>query len=173
MWKPSLLLSTVLISAIATAAEPRTEHTWQLSAGESRPVATIEDAAMLVGSWTGTAFGQRFEETWNPPSAGTMVGMFKLLGDDGVSFYELMLLAEEEGTLFLKVRHFNADFTAWEEKADYVTFKLVKMSPGELHFGGLSFYRRSDDRIDGYIVMRSGDQVSEQALIFERTRDAE
>ena len=153
MWKPSLLLSTVLISAIATAAEPRTEHTWQLSAGESRPAATIEDAAMLVGSWTGTAFGQRFE--------------------DGVSFYELMLLAEEEGTLFLKVRHFNADFTAWEEKADYVTFKLVKMSPGELHFGGLSFYRRSDDRIDGYIVMRSGDQVSEQALIFERTRDAE
>ncbi len=173
MWKLVLLLSAALFSGIASAAEPRTEHTWQLSDGEARPAASIEDAAMLVGSWTGTAFGQRFEETWNPPSAGTMVGMFKLIGDDGVSFYELMLLTEEEGTLFLKVKHFNPDFTAWEDKADYVTFKLVKKSPNELHFGGLSFYRRSDDRIDGYIVMRSGDQVSEQPLVFERARDAE
>ena len=167
-----LLLLATLCGPVAIAAEPRTEHTWQLSDGEARPAATIGDAAMLVGSWTGTAFGQRFEETWNPPSAGTMVGMFKLIGDDGVSFYELMLLTEEEGTLFLKVKHFNADFTAWEDKADYVTFKLVKKSPDELHFGGLSFYRRGDDRIDGYIVMRSGDQVTEQPLLFERARDA-
>lgn len=170
MWKFSWLLFAALFSVSASAAELRTEHTWQLSEGEPRPAATIDDAAMLIGSWTGTAFGQRFEETWNPPSAGTMVGMFKLVGDEGVSFYELMLLTEEEGTLFLKVKHFNADFTAWEDKADYVTFKLVKKSPGELHFGGLSFYRRGEDRIDGYIVMRSGDQVSEQPLIFERAR---
>lgn len=167
----SLVLSATLVAGLAGAAEPRTEHTWQLSEGEARPAANIEDAAMLVGSWTGTAFGQRFEETWNPPSAGTMVGMFKLIGDDGVSFYELMLLAEEEGTLFLKVKHFNADFTAWEDKADYVTFKLVKKSPDELHFGGLSFYRRSDTRIDAYIVLRSGDEISEQPLLFERASD--
>ena len=173
MWKLCLLLPAALVIHVAFAAEPRTDHTWQLSEGEARPAATIEDAAMLVGSWTGTAFGQRFEETWNPPSAGTMVGMFKLIGDEGVSFYELMLLTEEEGTLFLKVKHFNADFTAWEDKADYVTFKLVRKTPDELHFGGLSFYRRGEDRIDGYIVMRSGDQVSEQPLVFERVRDAE
>lgn len=173
MWKVAFILSAALAAGTAVAAEPRTENTWKLSDGESRPAATIEDAAMLIGSWTGTAFGQRFEETWNPPSVGTMVGMFKLIGDDGVSFYELMLLTEEEGTLFLKVKHFNADFTAWEDKADHVTFKLVKKSPDELHFGGLSFYRRGDDRIDGYIVMRSGDQVSEQPLDFERALDAE
>lgn len=173
MWKATVFLLIALAAGTAYAAEPRTEHTWQLTDGESRPAATIEDAAMLVGSWTGTAFGQRFEETWNPPSAGTMVGMFKLIGDEGVSFYELMLLTEEEDTLFLKVKHFNPDFIAWEEKADYVTFKLVKKSPDELHFGGLSFYRRGDDRMDGYIVMRSGDQVSEQPLVFERVNDAE
>ena len=173
MWKPAFLLSLALAAGNSYAAEPRTQHTWQLGDGESRPAATIEDAAMLVGSWSGTAFGQRFEETWNPPSVGTMVGMFKLIGDDGVSFYELMLLTEEEGTLFFKVKHFNADFTAWEDKADYVTFKLVKKSADELHFGGLSFYRRDDERMDGYIVMRDGDKVSEQALVFERVRDAE
>ena len=116
------VLAVILLAACATtgsAAEPRTEHTFQLIKGEERPAATIEDAAWLVGSWTGTAFGQRFEEVWNPASAGTMVGFFKLIGDDGVAFYELLLLSVEEGSLSLKVKHFNADFTAWEEKADF------------------------------------------------------
>ncbi len=161
-----IFLATVAISG--TAAEPKTEHTYQLAKGEQRPTATIEDAGWLVGSWTGTAFGQSFEEVWNPPSAGTMVGFFKLYGDDGVAFYELLLLSAEEGSLSLKVKHFNADFTAWEAKADYVDFRLVKKEDGALHFGGISFYRRGDDSIDGYIVMKNGDEVREHHLRYER-----
>ena len=165
------ILATVLIAAIpvaALSAEPRTEHTFQLSDGEQRPAATIEDAGWLVGSWTGTAFGGRFEEVWNPPSAGTMIGFFKLFGDEGVAFYELLLLSVEDGTLSLKVKHFNPDFTAWEEKADYINFRLVKKEEDALHFGGISFYRRDADNIDGYIVMRNGDQVTEHHLVYER-----
>lgn len=169
--KQAVVLSAVAIVLAATAARaavPRTEHTFQLEENENRPVATLADAAWLVGSWTGTAFGQNFEETWNPPSAGSMVGLFKLYDDDGVSFYEILLLTVEEGTLSLKVKHFNADFTAWEEKGDYVDFRLVKLEDDALHFGGMSFYRRDDDTIDGYIVMRSGEKVTEHHLAYER-----
>jgi len=165
------ILAVILLAAPAimgTAAEPKTEHTFQLAKGEERPAATIEDASWLVGSWTGTAFGQSFEEVWNPPSAGTMVGFFKLIGDEGVAFYELLLLSVEEGSLSLKVKHFNADFTAWEEKAGYVNFRLVKKEDDALHFGGISFYRRGDDSIDGYIVMKNGDEVVEHHLKYER-----
>lgn len=161
------LLGAVLFVPLL-AAEPRTEHTYQLSEGEERPAATIEDASWLVGSWSGTAFGQRFEDVWNPPSAGTMIGFFKLYGDDGVAFYELLLLSVEDGTLSLKVKHFNPDFTAWEEKDDYINFQLVKKEESALHFGGISFYRRGDDAIDGYIVMRNGDEVTEHHLKYER-----
>jgi hypothetical protein len=152
----------------ACAAEPHTEHTYKLAPDESRPAATLDDAAWLVGSWTGTAFGQNFEAVWNPPSADSMVGLFKLFGEDGVAFYELLLLSVEEDTLSLKVKHFNADFSAWEEKPDYVNFRLVKKEPGALHFGGLSFYRRGNDGIDGYIVMRNGETVTERHLQYER-----
>jgi len=158
----------LVLSMPLDAAEPRTEHTFQLSPGEERPAATIEDASWLAGSWAGTAFGGRFEEVWNAPSAGTMVGLFKLLGDEGVAFYELILLSVEDGTLSLKVKHFNPDFTAWEEKADYVNFRLVKKEDDALHFGGLSFYRRGDNSMDGYIVMRNGDEVTEHHLVYER-----
>lgn len=152
------------------AAEPKTEHTYQLEEGEARPDATLEDASWMVGSWSGTAFGQRFESVWNAPSAGSMVGMFKLIGDDGVTFYELLLLSVEDGTLSLKVKHFNADFTAWEEKGDYVNFRLIKKERDALHFGGISFYRRDDDSMDGYIVMRNGDEITEHHLKYERVQ---
>lgn len=166
-----LFVSAVFVSLFARttiAAVPHTEHTYQLEENESRPAVTLEEARWLVGSWTGSAFGQRFEEVWNPPSAGSMAGLFKLYGDDGVAFYEILLLTVVEGSLSLKVRHFNADFTAWEGKEDFVDFRLVSIEENALHFGGLSFYRRSDDRIDGYIVMRSGDEVREHHLQYTR-----
>lgn len=97
-----------------------------------------------------------------------MVGLFKLFGEDGVAFYELLLLSVEDGTLSLKVKHFNADFSAWEEKADFVNFRLVKKEDDALHFGGISFYRRDDNSIDGYIVMKSGENVTEHHLQYQR-----
>ena len=150
------------------AAEPRTENTYQLSEGEQRPAATLDDAKWLAGSWSGTAFGQVFEEVWNAPSADSMIGMFKLMSDDGVAFYELMLLTVDDGTLSLKVKHFNPDFSAWEEKNDFVNFRLVKKEPDALHFGGISFYRRDAQTMDAYIVMRGDAGVSEHHLAYKR-----
>lgn len=152
------------------AAEMRSEHTYKLSEGEERPPAALDDASWLVGSWVGTAFGSNFEEVWNAPSAGSMVGMFKVFDGDEVSFYEILLMTVEEGTLSLKVKHFNADFTAWEEKPDYINFRLAKIEENALHFSGISFYRRDDDHIDGYIVIRDGDEVREHPLMYERRK---
>ena len=166
--RSGMILIMVTLVGTAWSAEPRTEHTFELAPDETRPAATLDDASWLVGSWSGTAFGGTFEEVWNAPSAGTMIGLFKLYGDDGVAFYEIVLLSIEEGTLSLKVKHFNADFSAWEEKKDHVTFRLVKKEKDALHFGGLSFYKRNDDAIDGYIVMRDGENLREHHLRYER-----
>lgn len=170
MKKSSISLAVVAtaLTNLAWSAEPRTEHTYQLAPDETRPAATIDDASWLAGSWTGSAFGQTFEAVWNPPSAGSMVGLFKLFGDEGVAFYEILLLSVEDDTLSLKVKHFNPDFTAWEDKADYVNFQLVKKEDNALHFGGLSFYKRDDGSIDGYIVMRDNDKLTEHHLKYAR-----
>ena len=166
----ALSLAGLIASGFAAAAEPRTEHTFRLAEGEARPPATLEDANWLVGSWSGTAFGQQFEEVWSPPSAGSMVGTFKLFDGDEIQFYELLLMTVEDGSLSLKVKHFNADFTAWEDKADFVDFRLVKKAENELHFSGISFYRRDADHIDGYIVMRDKDGIKEHELVYVRRK---
>ena len=122
----------------------------------------------MVGNWAGEAFGGTFEEGWNPPSAGSMIGFFKLMGDEAVAFYELLLLVEEEGSLSLKVKHFNPDFTAWEDKEDYIRFRFIKAEEDAVHFSGLSFYRIDDDTMHGYIVMRSGEEIREEKLVYRR-----
>lgn len=162
------IITAISIAGALPAAEVRTEHTYRLSEGESPPEATLEDARWLAGSWAGTGFGQKFEEVWNPPSAGSMVGFFKLIGEEGVNLYEIMLLTVDEGRLSLKVKHFNPDFTAWEEKGDYVNFKLVKVEPDALHFAGISFYRRGENHIDAYIVMNEQGGIKEYELKYTR-----
>jgi hypothetical protein len=163
-----IIITAMACAGHAAAAELRTQHTFQLEADEARPDASLEDASWLVGSWTGAGFGQQFEEVWNAPSAGSMVGLFKLFSDEGVAFYELLLLIVEDGTLSLKVKHFNPDFSAWEDKADYVNFRLVKKDADALHFHGLSFYQRGDNAMDAYIVMQNGDTLTEHHLTYER-----
>ncbi len=88
------------------------------------------------------------------------------------SLTSLMLLREEGEVLVLLVKHFTADFIAWEEKPDFVKFRLVKVEENAVHFSGLSFYRRGDDRIDGYIVMNHKDgSRTEHLIAYERIRE--
>lgn len=158
----------LLLTSAASGQSAFTEHTLQLDDPEVRPEASIDDVSWLTGSWTGEAFGNAFEQVWNPPSAGSMVGFFKLLNGDQVAFYELLLLVEEAGSLSLKVKHFNADFTAWEDKAEYITFRFIKAERDALHFSGISFYRVDTDTMHAYLVMRSGEEVREEKLVYRR-----
>lgn len=165
------LLPVLLLAAGNSGAQSaHTEHTLRLDDPDVRPPATLADVSWLAGSWSGEAFGDRFEEVWNPPSAGSMVGMFKLLKDGEVAFYELVLLVEEEGSLSLKVKHFNADFSGWEDKEDYVDFRFVKAGDDAIHFSGISFYRISDDEMHAYLVLHNKEgRTWEEKLVYRRS----
>lgn len=163
------ILVLLVAAGNAFAVQPRTAHTFRLAPNEEPPSAALENVAWMAGSWTGTAFGNTFEQVWSTPSAGSMQGMFKLMDGDAVTFYEMLLLtADADGRLSLKVKHFGPDMVAWEDKADFIDFKLVAIEPDAVHFSGISFYRIDADHIDGYIVMRNGDEVREEKLIYTR-----
>lgn len=171
----NFIQATIIILLVCAGLESvsaqsgHTKNTYQLEASSPRPQASIEQVDWLVGNWLGTAFGNHFEEVWNPASAGTMVGFFKLYSEDQVVFYELLVLEEEEGSLSLKVKHFGPNFHAWESKEEFIDFKLVKIEPDAIHFSGLSFYRDGPNKIDGYIVMKGKDgAVSEEPLNYRR-----
>jgi hypothetical protein len=68
-----------------------------------------------------------------------------------------MWLLETEGTLILRLKHFNPDLTGWEEKDKSVDFKFVKKDGKYLYFSGLTFERASKDELNIYLALRQRD----------------
>jgi hypothetical protein len=173
MLKPlavAVVVAVALVTIPCAAQEPSAEtpHTLRLAAGAFAPAAGIGDMRWLVGHWKGTGLGGVSEEIWADPAGGVMMGMFRLVQKGAPSFYEFMHLAEENGSLVLRLKHFNADLTGWEEKDRFVTFPLVKMGRNEAFFSGLTFRRASDDRLEIYLALGQDGKVREEKFELAR-----
>lgn len=113
-----------------------------LGEGEASPPARIEDIAWLEGHWTGMGLGGISEEVLAPATGGQMMGMFRQSGADGrLQFYEFYSFAEEDGSLVLRLKHFNPDLTGWEEKDEMETFRLVALDENTAWFDGITYAR--------------------------------
>lgn len=129
---------------------------------------TIEDAAWLAGRWVGEGFGGEMEEAWAPPVGGQMIGHFRYWREGQPQFYEFMIIDVAEGGLRMRLKHFNPDFTAWEEREQWTTFEPVSVGADRIVFNGLTIVREGADRMVMTIRIRRGETVSEDVLRFER-----
>lgn len=148
-----------------------TENTLKLAEGQVSEKATIADAAWLAGNWRGTGLGGFSEETWSPAEGGVMVGTYRLLKDGKPVFYEMMWLLETEGTLILRLKHFNPDLTGWEEKDKSVDFKFIKKDGKRLYFSGLTFEQVAKDELNIFLALRQPDgSFKEEAFKMKLVR---
>ena len=164
-----MVMVCLLAAATAPGQQRITENTVRLAEGAASPPATLGGMAWLAGSWTGEGLGGQVEEIWSPAQAGAMMGMFRLLRDGQTAFYELMTLVEENGSLVLRVKHFNPDLTGWEDKGESVDFALVAVDGDRFLFDGLTFHRRADDAMTIHVVISSKDgTVREEVFRYAR-----
>ena len=168
-----ILLTSLLLLALAatqtlTAQSRLTENTLKLDSTSNMPPARIEDLAWMAGRWIGEGFGGQLEETWNPPLGGAMVATFRMLSNNQPSFYEICLIAPEGNSLMYKVKHFNPDFSAWEEKTEMVRFPLIKMEPGKVWFEGLTLVLEGDVCTQYLAMKQKSGSYREVKLTFHR-----
>ena len=163
----------IVSAAMAALAAP-------LAAQETRvapddhvpPPATLEQVDWLVGQWAGSGMGGApAMESWLPPSGGTMVGSFvQETGEGGIRFTEHLYLMEEEGTLVLRLKHFNADLTGWEEKDDMLTFRLLAVEECAAYFIALTLRCDGGNGLLAAVRMKSdGEEISELVFRFTKT----
>lgn len=170
----SCVLLLLAVFAVGHAADSRcqekmTERTLKLAPGAKSPRATIAEVAWMAGHWSGTALGGETEEIWSPPKAGAMMGMYRLVRGGKVIFYELQTLVEEEGSLILRLKHFHANLTGWEEKQKTVDFRLVSLGDGIAQFEGMSFQRDGDEKLTVFLAIQQKDgSLREEAFRYER-----
>jgi hypothetical protein len=165
-----MVTSLVVLALLSQTPQTLTPNTLQLPADAPRPAATIQDIGWLEGTWTGTGLGGVTEERWSAPAGGAMMGMFRLVKGDRVIFYEFLTLVEQNGSLVLKLKHFNPDLTGWEEKAESVSFRLVKITPDAVWLDGMTFMREGPDRTRIFLAIRnrSDNSVREEEFIQQR-----
>jgi hypothetical protein len=163
MNKILLIILFATISSYGYSQEKETANTLKLSS-TSRPKATIKDIAWLAGHWKGTALGGVTEEIWSPPMASSMMGSYRLIKNDTlVVFYEIVTITEDNGSLALKLKHFNKDLTGWEEKNEVREFKLVKKEKNKLWFEGMTFEVIDENNFRVFLAIqkKSGEVIEE------------
>jgi hypothetical protein len=167
----SIALACSVGVPLAPAQDKVTEHTYRLAESESSPNAVIDEVAWLAGHWLGEGLGGISEEVWSPPRAGAMMGAYRLIKDGKTAFYEILTIMEERGSLVFRLKHFNADLTAWEEKEKTVDFPLVKLEKNAAHFRGLSLYREGDV-LTIYLALHQDDGSVEEAVFRQKKVNA-
>jgi hypothetical protein len=153
----------LLCSAYVYAAETLTLAPRQVS-----PKANIEQLSWLAGHWRGEALGGVVEEHWALPSAGTMVGTFKLSTAGKVKFYEIEVIREVADSLMLQLKHFHHDLKGWEEKQQTVDFALVKIDANAAYFDGFTIRKISDDEIHMFVVLGREPELKEVSFKYRR-----
>jgi hypothetical protein len=161
-------LLALLIAFPLLAQERVTEHTLALAAGAAPPKATLKDMQWLAGHWTGEAMGAVAEEFWSEPAGGAMMGMFRLVRGEKVIFYEILTVVEVKGSLAIRLKHFNADLTGWEEKAEVREFPFVTIRDGIIHFEGMAF-KPEGDKVTVWLAIGQKDgSVREEVFVYRR-----
>ena len=154
----------------ATAQVKSTENTLKLAEGETGAKATLADMAWLAGNWTGEGLGGISEEMWSKPAGGAMVGTYRLIKEGKPVFYEMCWLVEHEGTIALRLKHFNPDLTGWEEKDKTVDFRFIKKDGNRIYFTGLTFELSGNGGVNIYLALRQKDGTVREE-VFRMRRD--
>lgn len=153
--------------AAAHAAETR-----RTIPGAAQPAARIADLAWLEGSWRGDGITGPAEEVYSAPSGGQIVGHFRQLNADGtVWFYEIMAIAPMGDSLVYRLKHFNADLSGWEEKAEVRAFPLIAVEKDAWYFDGLTIRRDGPDGMVGAVRIDNKDGTSREVVLrYRRAR---
>ncbi len=126
--------SSVLLAGCGAAFPLGTEG--KAAVEEDRPsVGTVADLAWLSGAWSGNALGGICEETWSAPRRGTMVGMFRLVRDDGMVVLEFVTIEDTPDGPLYRFQHFEPDYRSWETAP--LVYRLTEVEDGYAVFEGL------------------------------------
>lgn len=133
----------------------------------------VQDFSFLTGRWRGgISGGGLFDEVWSPPSADSMMGMFRYIESGRVQFYEFMVIEATPSGPVLNLRHFDPGLTGWEEKNAPLTFTVDSSSEKQVVFVNadksttLTYRRSSPVALSETLEREAGGHKGKQQFAF-------
>lgn len=140
------------------------------------PPATLDDLGFMAGAWRAELGPMVVEETWLPPRAGNMTGVFRMSGPDGVELLELMSIEQTEAGLTFRLRHFDEALVPWASEIDGPLVAnasvpepgVVVFTPIEPDAGFESItYRRAGESLTATVVFAEDSGQDPFQMVFE------
>ena len=124
----ALLLIVVLLLSVAAARG-------QASA-PAPAKAVLANLSWMAGRSVDDSGGNLSEEIWTAPSGASMMGMWRYVEGGKTRIYELLTIRVDVDGIEMRLRHFDPQFVAREDKDASVVMKLVSWKHREAVFEG-------------------------------------
>ncbi|MAW81761.1 MAG: hypothetical protein CMI63_16105 [Parvularcula sp.] len=136
---------------------------------------SLADLAFLEGHWRG---GDEFifEETWNAAEGGVMTGMARGVSAGELRVLEYIVVSEEKDSVVMRFKHFNRDYSTWEE-SDPIVLTLTKANENDVTFSAdppsqevksVRYFLTGEDTLQADVVLVENGEESGFTLMFER-----
>ena len=86
---------------------------------------SLTNLAWMSGRWVDDSGGNLSEEVWTAPSGDSMMGMWRLVAGGKIKIFELLSIQSQGDGIVMRLRHFNPEFVAREDRDKPVELTLV------------------------------------------------
>ena len=161
----SALLITLCFS-ITTALRAQTIKTGSLA-----------DVSFMEGRWQGTFNGGPIEAAWIAPAGDNLTGFMRMMKDNKVTMYEMLVFEQTEQGPIVLVKHFKPGLIGQEEKDKSDRYRFVDAKKDQALFEKVDgsiriiYEKRGPDQL----VIQRGEQKDNQwafkdLFVFNRVR---
>jgi Domain of unknown function (DUF6265) len=172
-------LGALAILPLCLALGSRPTRSAQVEGGNSAqhpaPVVNgplVQDLAFISGHWQGGVTGGIFDEEWSPPSADSMMGMFRYMEGGAVKFYEFMVIEATATGPVLRLRHFDPGLVGWEDKNAALSLPVSSFTEKQVVFSNvdnsirLTYRRSSPDALTVILEHNAGGHKGRQEFDY-------
>jgi hypothetical protein len=110
----------------------------------SPPRTDLEPLRWLAGEWQGDGPAGHIDAFWLPPAAGTMAGVLRRIREGRVLGYTIATLTEQDGSVILRFKRFDASLAGREAQDTPAPRQLVAISEAEVVFEGIRVRRAGE-----------------------------
>ncbi|GAB2521522.1 DUF6265 family protein [Spirosoma aerophilum] len=87
---------------------------------------SLSDVAFMEGRWLGTFNGGPIEAAWIAPVGDNLTGFMRMMKDNKVSMYEMLIFEQTEQGPIVLVKHFKPGLIGQEEKDKSDRYKFIE-----------------------------------------------
>jgi hypothetical protein len=118
--------------------------------------ASLADVAFMEGRWRGTFNGGPIEASWIAPVGDNLTGFMRMMKDNKVTMYEMLIFEQTEQGPIVLVKHFKPSLVGQEEKDKSDRYKFIEAGKEK------ALFEKEDGSIRIIYEKRGKDQLAIQ-----------